>query len=813
MNSIGKSNKSTYRQGTDFKMDDRTVRILELDKILNKLIGSCASELGKEKARSLVPQKQTQAVERMLRETTDAVDFILRRGSPPLGGLHDIRGSLKRAEIGSMLNPGELLRIADTLRAARNLKNYSSLVSPDADETDNHISSLIASLATNRRIEDKINIAIVSEEEISDSASTTLSNIRRQIKEQQNSIKDKLNSMIHSSKYQKFMQESLVTMRGDRYVVPVKAEYRNEIPGLVHDSSASGATIYVEPMAVVEANNSIRQLKIKEQLEIERILQELTADVSSIAEQLKANMSLFAEIDFAFAKAKLSLDLNCVCPKLNTDKRIRIKKGRHPLLDSRTVVPIDLWVGEDFSTLVVTGPNTGGKTVTLKTVGLFTLMAQAGLHVPAAEGTELSVFDKVFADIGDEQSIEQSLSTFSSHMKNIVRILSEADESSLVLFDELGAGTDPTEGAALAMSILENLHQRGAVTVATTHYSELKIYALTTPGVENACCEFDVETLRPTYRLLIGVPGKSNAFAISKRLGLQDMILDRAREFLSGEEIKFEDVLMKIETNRAEAEKERLQAESYRLEIEGLKKELEEQKNRIYSQREKLLREAREEARKILLDAKGDVESMLDEMRRAAKEHDEALKSKAAEEVRAKLRSKISEIESSISENLLPRKGFIKPPENLKPGDSVLIINLNQRGTVVTPPDKDGEAIIQAGIMKINVHVTNLKLVDEQAEEIQKIGIGRIGMSKAMNVSTQADIRGMNVEEAVQTLEKFLDDAAIAGLAEVTIVHGKGTGILRSGVHQHLKTNRHVKSFRLGKYGEGDSGVTIVTMK
>lgn len=794
-------------------MDDRTLRILELDKIIDKLIRSCASELGKEKARKLVPVRQPETVRRMLRETSDAVDFILRRGSPPLGGLHDISGSLKRAEIGSILNPGELLHIADTLRAARNLKNYSSIVSPDADETENYISSLIASLATNKRIEDKIGMAIVSEEEISDTASTTLSNIRRQIKEQQNSIKDKLNSLIHSAKYQKFMQESIVTMRGDRYVVPVKAEYRNEIPGLIHDSSASGATIYVEPMAVVEANNSIRQLKIKEQLEIERILQELTMDVSGITEQLKANMSLFADIDFAFAKAKLSLDLNCVCPKLNNDKKIRIKKGRHPLLDSKTAVPIDLWVGEDFSTLVVTGPNTGGKTVTLKTVGLFTLMAQAGLHVPAAEGTELSVFDKVFADIGDEQSIEQSLSTFSSHMKNIVRIISEADDRSLVLFDELGAGTDPAEGAALAMAILENLHRRGAVTVATTHYSELKAYALTAPGVENACCEFDVETLRPTYRLLIGIPGKSNAFAISKRLGLQDMILDRAKEFLSGEEIKFEDILMKIEKNRAEAEKERLQAESFRLEIESLKKELEEQKSKLSAQREKLLREAREEARKILLDAKRDVESMLDGMRRAAREHDETLRSKAAEEVRTKLRNSINEIESSISENLIPRKGFIKPPENLKPGDSVLIINLNQRGTVVTPPDKDGEAIIQAGIMKINVNVTNLKLVDEQAEEIQKTGIGRIGMSKAMNVSSRTDIRGMNVEDAVQVLEKYLDDAAVAGLTEVTVVHGKGTGILRSGVHQYLKTNRHVKSFRLGNYGEGDSGVTIVTMK
>jgi DNA mismatch repair protein MutS2 len=794
-------------------MDERTLRILEFDKIVNKLKSLCASELGKELAEEVVPERQFSVVERRLKETTDAVDFILRRGNPPLGGLHDIRSSLKRVEIGSVLNPGELLRVSDTLRTARNLKSYSSTVSSEANESSNYIGELIAGLTSNKRIEDKIDMAIASEEEIADSASNTLASIRRQIKEQQNSIKEKLNSMIHSSKYQKLMQESIVTIRGDRYVVPVKAECRNEVPGLVHDSSASGATVYVEPMAVVEANNSIKQLKIKEQIEIERILQELTADVAEIVEPLKVNMSIFAALDFAFAKAKLSLDYNCVCPRLNNEKRIRIKKGRHPLLDSKTVVPIDLWAGESFSTLVVTGPNTGGKTVTLKTVGLFTLMAQAGLHVPAAEGTELSIFHSIYADIGDEQSIEQSLSTFSSHMKNIVKILSEADDKSLVLFDELGAGTDPTEGAALAMSILENLHDRGAITVATTHYSELKVYALTTEGVENACCEFDVETLRPTYHLLIGVPGKSNAFAISKRLGLQDGILDRAKEFLSGEEIQFEDVLMKIEKNRSESEKERLQAESYRLEIEGLKKELEEQQQKLLSQKEKLLREAREEARRILLNAKQDTESMLEEMRQAAREQDEILQNKAAEAVRARLRNSIGELESTLSENLMPRKGFVKPPENLKPGDSVLIINLNQKGTVVTPPDKDGEAIIQAGIMKINVHVSNLKLVDDQAAEIQKIGSGKIGMNKAMHISTQTDIRGMNVEEAVQELGKFLDDAAIAGLSEVIIVHGKGTGMLRNGVHQFLRANHHVKSFRLGKYGEGESGVTIVTMK
>lgn len=794
-------------------MEERTFRVLEFVKIKEKLVSSCTSGLGKELANALMPRTEPEEVEMMLKETTDAVDFIMRRGSPPLGGIHDIRDTLRRAEIGITLNPGELLRVADTLRAARNLKNYASEADPTADEGCNLIRGLIAPLTPNKRIEDSINAAIISEEEISDNASSTLAGIRRRIRQEQESLKDRLNSMIHSAKYQKYMQEAIVTIRGDRYVIPVKAEYRNEIPGLVHDSSASGATVYIEPMAVVEANNNIKQLRIKEQQEIERILQELTGEVAGIIEPLKTNIDLFAQLDFAFAKARLSLDLDCVCPKLNREKRINIKKGRHPLLDSRTVVPIDLWIGDGFTTLVITGPNTGGKTVTLKTVGLFTLMVQSGLHVPAAEGTEMSIFDSVFADIGDEQSIEQSLSTFSSHMKNIVDILSRADDMSLVLFDELGAGTDPVEGAALAMSILEYLHRKGTITIATTHYSELKVYALTTDGVENACCEFDVETLRPTYRLLIGVPGKSNAFAISKRLGLSGEILERAREFLTGEEIQFEDILMTIEKNRRASERERLQAESLRLEIEQLKKELEEQKHRLSSQREKFLREAREEARKILLDARKEAEDILEELKQAIKLQDEKERRKAAEEAKARLRGSIGRIEETLAESLFPRKGLVKPPENLKPGDTVQIIDLNRKGTVISPPDKDGEAVIQAGILKINVHVSNLKLVDEQSHEFQRSGTASIGVSKAMNISPRTDIRGMNVEEAVIVLGKYLDDAVLAGLSEVTIVHGKGTGALRSGVHQFLKKNHHVKSFRLGQYGEGETGVTIVTLK
>lgn len=792
-------------------MDQRTQRILEYDKIVKKLLNLASSELGKELVEKIQPEKDYGKIQELLKETNDGVSCIVRRGSPPMGGIHDIRGSLKRVEIGGLLGPGELLRIADTLRASRNLKNYVSETMDSAQ--DNVVYSLIGCLETNKRVEDKIKFCIVSEEEISDHASPALADIRRKMRDLQNSIKDKLNELVKSQKYQKFMQESIVTMRGDRYVVPVKQEYRSEIPGLVHDASSSGATIFVEPMAVVEANNNIRQLKAKEQAEIERILYELTADVGGITEHLSANISLLAKLDFIFAKAKLSVDYNCVCPRLNTEKRVIIKKGRHPLLDPKVVVPIDFWIGDTFSTLVITGPNTGGKTVTLKTVGLFTLMTQSGLNIPANEGTEMSVFEQVFADIGDEQSIEQSLSTFSSHMKNIVKILEQTDDKSLTLFDELGAGTDPTEGAALAMSILEFLHQIGSITIATTHYSELKVYASTTKGVENASCEFNVETLKPTYKLLIGIPGKSNAFAISGRLGLTGDIIERAKEFLTQEDIKFEDMLLNIEKNRSVAESERIKAESYRREIEGMKNELEQQKRKLNEQKEKLLREAREEARKILLETRNESENIISEMRRLEAEAEAAERNRAAEEMRQKLRSKLNHIEGSLAESVLPKQGFVKPPKNLKPGDSVLIVNLNQKGTVISPPDKDGEAMVQAGIMKINVHITNLKLVDEQQKEIQKYGAGKIGVSKQRTISTEVDVRGFALDQAVEAVDKYLDDASITGLSEVTIIHGKGTGVLRNGMHQFLRSHHHVKAFRLGKYGEGETGVTVVEMK
>ena len=792
-------------------MNERTLRILEFDKIKSILMNFASSELGKELVEELKPEKELSRVQSLLKETNDGVAFIVRKGSPPLGGIHDIRGSLKRVELGGVLGPGELLKIGDVLRVSRNLKVYSgdNIVSDDT----NVVNEFIKHIETNRRIEDKISISILNEEEIADAASPTLGNIRSKIKELQNSIKDKLNDIIKSSKNQKYMQESIVTIRGDRYVVPVKQEHRSEIPGLVHDASSSGATIFIEPMAVVEANNNIRQFKARELAEIERILQELSMDVGSILDILKSNVAILAKLDFIFAKSKLSADYRCICPKLNESNRIIIKKGRHPLLDTKIAVPIDLWIGDQFKTLVVTGPNTGGKTVTLKTVGLFTLMTQAGLHVPANEGTEISIFDHIFADIGDEQSIEQSLSTFSSHMKNIVKILENADDKSLVMFDELGAGTDPTEGAALAMSILESLNQIGAITLATTHYSELKVYAITTAGVENACCEFDVETLKPTYRLLIGVPGKSNAFAISKRLGLMDNIIERAKEFLTQEDIEFEDMLLSIEKNRREAEKEKFLAQNLRKEIEDLRNELDDKKSNLNMQKDKFLREAREEARKVLLEAKAESEELLSQMRRLEREQEVAIRNKEAEEVRHKLRSKINVLEESLTESLMPKKGFVKPPQNLRQGDSVLIVNLNQKGTIVTLPDKNGEALVQAGIMKINVHITNLRLIDEQKIEVQKYGAGKIRASKAKSISPELNLRGLNLDEALENVDKYMDDATLSGLHEITLIHGKGTGVLRNGIHQFLRSHHHVKSYRLGKYGEGEAGVTVIELK
>lgn len=793
-------------------MNEKVLRVLEYDKIVERLADRASSNLGKELAGELMPSTDFDEIKQALKETTDAVTCILRKGSPPLGGIHDIRSSIQRAVAGGMLNPGELLRVADVLRASRKLKGYITQDKMELEDT-NTILLLCSNLGTNRTLEDRLDQSIESEDQLSDYASPALASIRRDIRRLQDSIKDKLNSIIRSAQNKKIMQDAVVTLRGDRYVVPVKAEYRSQFPGLVHDISQSGATIFIEPLAVVEANNEIRQLKNKEEREIERILMELTGEVANNADLLTENVKLLSRIDFAFAKARLSLDIKGVEPVLNTERRIVIKKGRHPLIDPAVVVPVDISLGDSFSTMIITGPNTGGKTVTLKTTGLFVLMAQAGLHIPAAENSEMCVFRKVFADIGDEQSIEQSLSTFSSHMKNIVNILNEVDEDSLVLFDELGAGTDPTEGAALATAILDRLTKRGIRTMATTHYSELKIYAMTTPGVQNACCEFDVETLRPTYRLLVGIPGRSNAFSISKRLGLDEGIIEDAKNFLTGEDIQFEELLSDIQKNRLETEKEREQATREMREIERLKEAAREQKKKIEDEKENILNQARKEARSILADARRQAEAIMERLKELEKAYHQQNAEREMMELKQNIRQKINELDERMAESVLPRKGYAKPPESLKPGDTVMIINLNQKGTVLEAPDKDGNVLIQAGIMKIKMHITQLRLVDEQRNITDSIQNTRVSGVKSGNVGLELDIRGLNIEEARVKIDKYIDDVVIAGLHEVSIIHGKGTGALRKGVHEFLSKHPHVKSFRLGKYGEGETGVTIVTIK
>lgn len=793
-------------------MNEKVLRVLEYDKIIEKLADRAGSSLGKALAAELVPYTDIDMVTQAQKETTDAVICVLRKGSPPLGGIHDIRSLIRRAEANGMLNPGELLKIADVLRASRNLKGYISQDKIEIEDS-NTILLLAGSLGTNRTLEDRLNQAIESEESLSDYASPQLASIRRNIRRMQDSIKDRLNSIIRSEQYKKYMQDAVVTMRGDRYVVPVKQEHRSQIPGLVHDMSSSGATIFVEPMAVVEANNEIKQLKNKEAQEVERILRELTGEVANISELLSENIEILARIDFAFAKARLSLDLKGVEPVINTERRIVIKKGRHPLIDPKSVVPIDISLGDTFSTLVITGPNTGGKTVTLKTTGLFVLMAQAGLHIPAAERSEMCVFQEVYADIGDEQSIEQSLSTFSSHMTNIVHILKNIDFDSLALFDELGAGTDPTEGAALATAILDTLTRRGIRTMATTHYSELKLYAMTAEGVQNACCEFDIETLRPTYRLLIGIPGKSNAFAISSRLGLSGDVIRRAQEFLKGEDIRFEELLSDIQKNRMATEREREQAERARTEIEEIKEKHLETKNKLEKERESIINQARQEARKLLLDAKREADEIIESLKELEKNHRQVIQEQEIISVKQDIRQKVNELERQLSESVLSGEGFREPPKNLKPGDTVMILNLNRKGTILEKPDKDGQVQIQAGIMKIKMHISQLRLADEQKNIVQSMELSSFSGIKTGNVRPEIDVRGDNIEEATMKLDKYIDEAVIAGLHEVSIIHGKGTGALRKGIHDFLRSNTHVASFRLGKYGEGETGVTIASLK
>lgn len=793
------------------KRKNKALTILEFDKILEILAGFTSNENVKEKIYNLVPSKDAAVAENLQRETTQAQTYILKYGSAPNFAVPAVINSLRRCEIGGILSPRELLNIASLLYTARNTKKY--LENATAEEFD--ILHTAASGLTNvKMLEEQIKMCIISEEEIADGASGELLAIRRKINSVKGKIKDILDSYIHSAKYIKYLQEPIVTMRSDRYVIPVKSEYKNDISGVVHDTSSTGATVFIEPMSVVNANNEIRELKGKEQAEIERILSHLSASVSEYKTETETNYHQICILDFIFCKAKLSLKYNASEAKINDNGEIYLKKARHPLIDSKSVVANDIYLGGEFDTLVITGPNTGGKTVTLKTIGLFCIMAASGLHIPVSDNSKVSVFNKIWADIGDEQSIEQSLSTFSSHMKSIVNIVNHIDSKSLALFDELGAGTDPTEGAALAVSVLEYLRNAGAKTAATTHYSELKTFALTTPGVCNASCEFDVKTLNPTYKLLIGVPGKSNAFAISKKLGLNSVIIERAKSMMTQDNLRFEDLLSGIEEKRRIAEKEAKNAQLLREEIAKLNEEAKHQKEKLEKSKEKLLDEARREAKRIVSDAKEECSKIVREANKLKKS---GINAKQVEKMRSDLKKKENELDESFSDVLRP-KYQKNAPKTVKEGDCVEVLSLSQTATVLTAPDKDNNVYVQAGPLKISVKLDGLRLVTQQISAPKKTktdyaAMAKTYVSKKANIKSEIDLRGMTLEEALLETDQFISDAYVAGLTQISIIHGKGTGVLRNGISEMLKRHKLAKSYRLGKYGEGETGVTIVELK
>ncbi|MEE0247728.1 endonuclease MutS2 [Peptacetobacter hiranonis] len=793
-------------------MDNKSFKVLEFDKIIEILKTKASSSLGLHKIENLEPSYDFEEVQYRLQETTEAQSILIKRGHVNLGGIHDVLDKVKRAEIGASLDPGSLLMVADTLRAARVLSNS---LSGDGEEEDFNypiIQSLATSLYIHREIEDAVYNAIVSEIEIADSASHTLRDIRRKIVQKNQSIRSKLNTIISSATYQKYLQDSIISMRGDRFVVPVKAEYRSVVAGIVHDQSSSGATLFIEPMSIVEMNNELRKLKLDEQEEIERILAELSKMIGEIAREIISNQEILEKIDFIFAKGKLSLEMKGIDPKLNKEKSFVIKNGRHPLLDPKKVVANTIYLGDEFHTLVITGPNTGGKTVTIKTVGLFALMTQSGLHIPADFGSSMCVYDNIFADIGDEQSIEQSLSTFSSHMTRIVSILDKVTEDSLVIFDELGAGTDPVEGAALAIAILEDVRMAGAKCIATTHYSELKNYALTKKGVENAAVEFDVETLSPTYRLLIGVPGKSNAFEISKKLGLSEFVINRAKEFINTENIELEDLLQNVEKNRIKAEEDRAEAEKLKTEIQMIRDAEAEKLEKLTNQKEKMMERARSEAFSITRQAKEEVDEIIKRLRELEQERASKEKNRQIEQLRKELTDSMGSLQPTVKSMIVPKVAS-KEIKNLKAGEDVKVITLNQEGTVVSADDKKKEAVVQIGIMKMTLPYKSLQKIKNQQQATVTKKTRSVIKAKSGRVKGEVDLRGMNLEEATLELEKYLDDATVAGLEQVTVIHGVGTGVLKTGLQDVLKKNKHVKKKRPGGYGEGGVGVTIVTLK
>ena len=791
-------------------MNDKALRTLEFFKIVNKLAEFAISPMGKERAQALRPTDVMLDITKAQAETTEAVSMIFRKGNISLGGLREIRPQLNRAAMGGTLTIGELLAVGEFLYVCRKVKNYSK--NENKQESYPLLEEYFDLVTLLTSVENEINRCIISEVEIADDASPALSRIRRDIKVSNDRVREHLNSIIYSAAYKNMLQDAVITIRNDRYCVPVKSEYRNSFPGMIHDQSNTGSTLFMEPNSVVQLNNKIRELQLQEKEEIEKILAALSGLIYDNKAVLEANLEVLTHLDFLFAKANLSMAMEGIQPLFNLQGYINIRQGRHPLLNPKEVVPIDIYLGKDFTTLLITGPNTGGKTVALKTLGLFTMMGQAGLHIPARDQSQLAVFDQVFADIGDEQSIEQSLSTFSAHMSNIVKILDEVTPHSLALFDELGAGTDPTEGAALAMAIIEKLYKQKIRTAVTTHYSELKVYALSTDGIENACCEFSVETLRPTYRLLIGIPGKSNAFAISKRLGLADDVVEKAREFISHEDARLEDVITDLEISKKSVAFEQERAEAYRQESERLKKEVEMQQNKTREQKEKILSKAREEAKQLYQQAKEEADRIIKEMNRDAKEKASQHK---LNESRAALKQKLSQMQEDFLQSP-KKKPNHKPPENLQAGEKVYVISFDQNGTAVTAPDRNNEVMVQIGSMKVKVPLAellrdNTKSAPER-KQFRNVS-AKAKVNKSQYLSAQIDCRGQLVDEALGNIDKYLDDAYLSGIQVVTIIHGKGTGALRTAVQQYLRSNSHVRTFRPGVYGEGEAGVTIVEMK
>ena len=790
-------------------MNSKVLRVLEYHKIIDRLTEKASSEPGKRLTAALVPMTDPEEITAAQTQTADALGRLFAKGPTSFGSNKDLGMSLKSLEVGSVLSIAELLRIASFLENVNRIKAYGRRDRDDlpGDSLDIYFDSLepLTPLAN------EINRCILSEEEIADDASPALKRIRRSMAITNDRIHSQLNSMINGS-LRTYLQDAVVTMRDNRYCIPVKSEYKGQVPGMVHDQSSTGSTFFIEPAAIVNLNNELKELSIKEQEEIVAVLASLSALAASHTEALAENQKSMTMLDFIFAKASLAMEQNATMPLFNTDHQIRIRKGRHPLIDKKAVIPVDILLGIDFDLLIITGPNTGGKTVALKTVGLLTLMGQAGLHIPALDRSELSVFHEVYADIGDEQSIEQSLSTFSSHMTSIVSILQEADTDSLCLFDELGAGTDPTEGAALAISVLDYLHNRGIRTMATTHYSELKVYALSTPFVENACCEFNVETLRPTYRLLIGIPGKSNAFAISSRLGLPAHIIEDAKRHITQDKESFEDLLANLENSRLTIEKEQAEIESYKREVQSLKERLESKQEKIDQSRDRIIRAANEEAREILQNAK----ELADETIRTFQKAGTASSIKDLEKSRRRVNDKISEKNEKLAlKSDKPAHKALKPNQ-IRLGDSVKIVSMGLKGSVSSLPDKNGKLFVQCGIIRSQVSLSDLVLLEEETvktEKMQRSSSGRLKMSKSYSVSTEINLLGKTVDEALSELDKYLDDAYLAHLPSVRIVHGKGTGTLRKAVQGYLRKNRTIKSFRLGEFGEGDAGVTIAEFK